>query len=270
MGKVYRGEFSNSQVLYLDNSGFEQTVIVLIDDTADTSGGELDIEMAENPVTIRVVDNNEDKFTPIRSKSAEIRIHTTPNVNIMTFGGGGDNQYKVQICINAVDNIIFEGWLSISDLRQDFQPDPNVLVLTATDGLGFLKDVPLTDINGNQFKGPNRIADYIAGCLAKTGLQKTLIAEMNVKESTQPTNYLGHMYHTIYLDAQTFAESIDEFEDCFSVLEKILGEYCELSQQKNEWYIRAIDEFDWQNSIQVRFNYNGAIMAALPEVAYTK
>ena len=270
MGKVYRGEFSNSQVLYLDNSGFEQTVIVLIDDTADTSGGELDIEMAENPVTIRVVDNNEDKFTPIRSKSAEIRIHTTPNVNIMTFGGGGDNQYKVQICINAVDNIIFEGWLSISDLRQDFQPDPNVLVLTATDGLGFLKDVPLTDINGNQFKGPNRIADYIAGCLAKTGLQKTLIAEMNVKESTQPTNYLGHMYHTIYLDAQTFAESIDEFEDCFSVLEKILGEYCELSQQKNEWYIRAIDEFDWQNSIQVRFNYNGAIMAALPEVAYNK
>lgn len=270
MGKVYRGEFTNSQVLYLDNSGFEQNVIVLIDDTADTSGTEVDLDMAENPVTIRVVDNNEDKFTPIRSKSCEIRIHTTPNINIMTFGGGGDNQYKVQICINALDNIIFEGWLSISDLRQDFQPDPNVLVLTATDGLGFLKDVPLTDINGNQFKGPNRIADYIAGCLAKTGLQKTLIAEMNVKESTQPTNYLGHMYHTIYLDAQTFAESIDEFEDCFSVLEKILGEYCELSQQKNEWYIRAIDEFDWQNSIQIRFNYNGAIMAALPEVAYNK
>lgn len=270
MGKVYRGEFSNSQVLYLDNSGFEQTVIVLIDDTADTSGGELDIEMAENPVTIRVVDNNEDKFTPIRSKSAEIRIHTTPNVNIMTFGGGGDNQYKVQICINAVDNIIFEGWLSISDLRQDFQPDPNVLVLTATDGLGFLKDLPLTDVDGNEFSGMHRISEYIAGCLAKTGLQKTLIAEMNVKESTQPTNYLGHLYHTIYLDARTFEKSINEFEDCFSVLEKILGEYCELSQQKNEWYIRAIDEFDWQNSIQVRFNYNGTIMAALPEVSYNK
>ena len=270
MGKLYRGEFTNSQVLYLDNSGFEQNIIVLIDDTADTSGGEVELEMADNPVTIRVVDNAEDKFTPIRSKSVEIRIHTTPNINIMTFGAGGDNQYIVQICINSDENPIFEGWLSISDLRQDFQPDPNVLVLTATDGLGFLKDVPLSDYNGNEFRGIHKLSSYIAGCLAKTGLNRSLIAEMNVKESTQVTSYLGHMYNTTYVDARTFEAAVGEFEDCFTVLEKILGEYCELSQQKNEWYIRAIDEFDWQNSIQVRFNANGTIGSQLPEVAYNK
>lgn len=270
MGKIYRGEFTNSQVLYLDNSGLEQNIIVLIDDTLDTNGGQVDLQMADNPITIRVVDNDEDKFTPIRSKSAEIRIHTTPNINIMTFGAGGDNQYKVQICINQTDNIIFEGWLSINDIRQDFQPDPNVLILTATDGLGFLKDLPLTDINGNEFSGMHKISAYIAGCLAKTGLTKTLIVEMNVKESTQATNYLGHLYNTTYLDARTFEASIGEFDDCFTVLEKILGEYSELSQQKNEWYIRAIDEFDWQNSIQVRFNYDGTISSQLPEIAYDK
>lgn len=270
MPKTYRGEFTNSQVLYSTNEGLEQNVIVLIIDQTDASDQQIDIDLADNPVTIRVVDNDEDKFTPIRSKSAEIRLHTNPNINIMTFGAGGDNQYKVQICMNYTDNIIFEGWLSISDLRQDFQPDPNVLVLTATDGLGFLKDVPLTDYDGNQFKGPNRLADYIAGCLAKTGLDKTLVAEMNVKESTQVTTYLGHFYHTIYVDAQTFATGPDEYENCFSVLEKILGEYCELSQQKNEWYIRAIDEFDWADSLQVRFNPNGVIASQLPTVAYNK
>jgi hypothetical protein len=270
MAKTYRGEFTNSQVLYLDNSGFEQNVIVLIIDQTDPSDSTVEIDMADNPVTIRVVDNNEDKFTPIRSKSCEIRLHTNPNINIITFGSGGDNQYKVQICMNYTDNIIFEGWLSISDLRQDFQPDPNVLILTATDGLGFLKDVPLTDYNGDNFKGPNRLADYIAGCLAKTGLDKTLIAEMNVKESTQVTTYLGQFYHTMYVDAQTFASGVNEFEDCFTVLEKILGEYCELSQQKNEWYIRAIDEYDWANSIQIRFTSSGVIQSQLPEVAYNK
>ena len=270
MPKTYRGEFTNSQVLYLDNSGFEQNVIVLIIDQTDASDEQIDIDLAEKPVTIRVVDNDEDKFTSIRSKSCEIRLHTSPNINIMTFGAGGDNQYKVQICMNYTDNIIFEGWLSISDLRQDFQPDPNVLVLTATDGLGFLKDVPLTDYNGNIFKGPNRLADYISGCLVKTGLDKTLIAEMNVKESTQATTYLGHFYNTIYVDARTFESGVNEFEDCFTVLQKILGEYCELSQQKNEWYIRAIDEFDWANSIQVRFSSTGLIQSQLPEVAYNK
>jgi hypothetical protein len=270
MPKTYRGEFTNSQVLYSDNTGLEQNVIVLIIDQTDASDEQIDIDLADNPVTIRVVDNNEDKFTPIRSKSCEIRIHTNPNINIITFGSGGDNQYKVQICMNYTGNVIFEGWLSISDLRQDFQPDPNVLVLTATDGLGFLKDLPLTDYNGNRFSGPHRLADYIAGCLAKTGLDKTLIAEMNVKESMQSTDYLGHMYNTIYLDARTFMSSIDQFNDCFTVLEKILGEYCELSQQKDEWYIRAIDEFDAQSSIQVRFNADGTIASPLPEVEYNK
>ena len=153
MPKTYRGEFTNSQVLYSTNEGFEQNVIVLIIDQTDPSGETVEIELADNPVTIRVVDNNEDKFTPIRSKSCEIRLHTNPNINIITFGAGGDNQYKVQICMNYTGNTIFEGWLSISDLRQDFQPDPNVLVLTATDGLGFLKDLPLTNVLGDQFKG---------------------------------------------------------------------------------------------------------------------
>jgi hypothetical protein len=245
-------------------------VIVKIIDVTDASDQEIEIELADNPVTIRVIDNSEDKFTPIRSKACELRLHTSPNINIMTFGGGGDNQYKVQIRMDSSDLDVFEGWLSISDLRQDFQPDPNVLVLTATDGLGFLKDVPLTDYNGNTFKGPNRLADYIAGCLRKTGLEKSLIAEMNVRESTQVASYLGHIYHTIYVDAQTFATSIQEYQDCFTVLERILGEYCELSQQKNEWYIRAIDEFDAQDSIQVRFNSAGQIQSQLPIVAYDK
>ena len=270
MAKTYRGEFTNSQVLYLDNTGLEQNVIVQIIDQTDPSDSTVEIELADNPVTIRVVDNDEDKFTPIRSKSCEIRLHTSPNINIMTFGAGGDNQYKVQICINYVDNIIFEGWLSISDLRQDFQPDPNVLVLTATDGLGFLSDVPLTDYNGNQFSGLHKISDYIAGCLAKTGLDKTLIVEMNVKESTQSTTYTGHLYNTMYLDAKTFESGLGEFEDCLTVLEKILGEYAELSQQKNEWYIRAIDEFDAQDSVQIRFSASGEISSQLPTVAYDK
>ena len=270
MPKLYIGRFTNSQVLYADNSDFGQEVIVKIIDVTDASDEEIEIELAENPVTIRVIDNSEDKFTPIRSKACELRLHTSPNIDIMTFGGGGDNQYKVQIRMDSSDLDVFEGWLSISDLRQDFQPDPNVLVLTATDGLGFLKDVPLTDYYGNQFRGVHKLSTYIAGCLRKTGLDKSFIAEMNVKESTQATNYLGHMYNTIYLDARTFMSSIDEYEDCFTVLEKILGEYCELSQQKNEWYIRAIDEFDAQDSIQIRFNSAGEIQSQFPIVAYDK
>ena len=270
MAKLYFGEFSNSQVQYSDNSDLSQNVIVRIIDILDPSNDEVDIELADNPVSFRIVDNSEDKFTPIRSKACEIRVFTNPNFNIMTFGTGGDNQYQVEICMNISDNVIFKGWLSVSDLRQDFQPDPNVLVLTATDGLGFLKDLPLTDFNGNRFTGMHRISEYIAGCLAKTGTPDFLIAEMNIKESTQQTDLNGHFFYTMYLDARTFESSLGEFENCFTVLEKILGEYCELSQQKGRWYIRAIDEFDAQPSKQIRFTQTGQLSNELAPAVYQK
>ena len=270
MAKLYFGEFSNSQVQYSDNSDLSQNVIVRIIDILDPSNDEVDIELADNPVSFRIVDNSEDKFTTIRSKACEIRVFTNPNFNIMTFGTGGDNQYQVEICMNISDNVIFKGWLSVSDLRQDFQPDPNVLVLTATDGLGFLKDIPLTDFNGDRFTGMHRISEYIAGCLAKTGTPDFLIAEMNIKESTQQTDFNGHFFYTMYLDARTFESSLGEFEDCFTVLEKILGEYCELSQQKGAWYIKAIDEFDAQPSKQIRFTQLGVVDYELAPAIYQK
>ncbi len=49
----------------------------------------------------------------------------------MTFAGGGDTQYKVEVAVNSESDIIYSGWLSLSDLGQTFQPDPNVLQLTA-------------------------------------------------------------------------------------------------------------------------------------------
>ncbi len=43
----------------------------------------------------------------------------------MTFAGGGDTQYKVEVAVNSESDVIFTGWLSLSNLGQTFQPDPN-------------------------------------------------------------------------------------------------------------------------------------------------
>ena len=243
-----------------------------------TSGNEIiysedeiiDLDLAEQPVLCRVVDTDEDKFTPIRSRNYEVKVHTSDEVDIMNFTDGGDNEYSAFISQGTEDNIIFSGWLSISDLRQQFQPHPNILILTITDGLGFLKDIPISDIDGVNFGNENKIIDYIAGCLVKTGLQLGIVCEMNILESTAPLSIFGHFYNFCYLDALTFESEIGEFEDCFTVLEKILGEDCELSQQKNEWFIKRIDEFDTQNNKQVRFAYDGTVDQEYPSTTYPK
>lgn len=283
-----------------------------------TTDTEIELDLADNPVRIFVTDNEEDKFTPIRSKSCEIRVHTSPNIDITTFTDGGDNRYFVEVAVGSLSGVVFSGWLSIQDITQDFQPHPNVLVLTATDGLGFLRDLPLTDYDGAEFSGENRLIDYISGALKKTGLDLDIVAEMNIREvdyapftdvvsfvapntilvpngrnyiagqkvkfsGTASNNgvftissvasiivaqsltvvettvneanvsatvdfYDGHFYNTIYLDCKTFEADINEFEDCYTVLEKILGENSTLFQQNNRWYIKRPDEIDQQLS----------------------
>lgn len=258
MANFYKGSFVNTQVDYSDNSPNEQTIHVKITNTSENDGSEIELETAEAPVVLQTVDNSEDKFTPIKSKSCRIRVFTNDDVNAMTFAGGGDQQYKVEIAVGTESDIIFTGWLSISDLGQTFQPDPNVLELTATDGIAFLRDLPLSDNDGRFLTGQHPLIKYIAWCLQKTGLELEIWIEMNLLlDSATYDSIYDHFYNTVYLNAQTFEARIGEMEDCFSVLEKILKEFCDLSQQKNVWFIRSTDEAGYAIKRMFKFTYNG-------------
>lgn len=124
------------------------------------------IEMAGDPLHISTIDNDEDKFTPIRSKQAEIKIHTIDGIGLNTFCEGEDNQFMVEIYVNML--IIFRGFLMIPDMQQEFLPDPNILTLTATDGLANLKDIALVKPDGTTPQFDWRLSDYIAWSLRGT------------------------------------------------------------------------------------------------------
>jgi len=176
----------------------------------------------------------------------------------MTFAGGGDTQYKVQIAVNDIADVIYTGWLSLSDLGQTFQPDPNVLQLTATDGIAFLKSVPISDDEGRYLQGPHPLIKYIAWALQKTGLELDIWVQMNLLEVSAIYDYPEyHFYNTVFLDAQTFEADLGELEDSYTVLGKILGEFCEISQQKNKWFIKSIDEANYAQFRICKFDYSG-------------
>jgi hypothetical protein len=258
MANFYKGSFVNTQVDYSDNSPNEQTIYVKITNTAENDLSEVALETADAPVVFQTVDNSEDKFTPIKSKSCTLRVFTNDDVNAMTFSEGGDQQYKVEIAVGTETDIIFTGWLSISDLGQTFQPDPNVLILTASDGIAFLRDIELSDNEGRYLTGPHQIIKYIAWSLQKTGLELEIWVEMNLLEESATYDVAAdHFYNMLYLNAQTFETSIGESENCFSVLEKIFKEFCDLSQQNNVWFIRSTDEAGYAIKRVCKFTYDG-------------
>lgn len=240
---------------------------VVTSDLGDTrrlfsSAEEFELEMAEIPLVTSVIDNDEDKFTPIRSKQAEIQIYSSDEVDISDFAEGGDNRWYVEI-ETQTEGIIFKGYLSISDLQQEFLPDPNLIILTATDGIGFLDGEPLTNFEGLNPVGEFRIIDFLVWALAKTGLMLDVKVCMNIRETTavplvSDEDGSGHMYDFIFLNAKTFEEEIGLSEDCYTVLEKILSQMCFITQYKGKWVIMRVDEMETSHEYYfTTFDYEG-------------
>jgi len=270
MANYYKGSFVNTQVDYTDNSPNEQTFYLKITNTTVFDGSEVTLEMADAPIVLQTVDNSEDKFTPIKSKSCNLRVFTDDTVNAMTFAGGGDTQYKVEVAVNSESDVIFTGWLSLSDLGQTFQPDPNVLQLIATDGIAFLRDIQLSDDDDRFLTNNHPLINYISWALKKTGLELEIWIQMNLlEEDAIYDSPLYHFYSTVYLNAQTFEQEVGQLQDCYNVLEKILGEFCILSQQKNVWYIKSVDEANYSSFRICKFDADGIPIEYITET-FTK
>lgn len=240
---------------------------VVTDESGDTrhlltEGVVKELEMGETPLRILIDDNAEDKFTPIKSKQAEIQIHSGNDIDISVFAEGGDNRFYVEIESQA-EGIIFRGFLSISDLSQEFMPDPNIITLIATDGLGFLTDEPLLNFENETPLGIHPIISFLAWALAKTGLLLDIKACMNIREETSvplvsDDSGAGHFYTHEHLDAKTFEQEIGVCEDCFTVLEKILGDNSFLTQYKGKWIIIRVDEMETGHEyFFTRYDYEG-------------
>jgi hypothetical protein len=246
--KVYRGEFLSMQV---DSGNAEDQKLITVN-IYDALSGEVDepteiipLEMAERPAVVSVEDNDEDKFTWRRSKRLEINIHSTDSIGMETFVVGGDNRYYVEQFEES--KCKFRGWLSVADIQEDFLPNPNVITLIATDGLGFLDSEPLVNEDDENPTNENSILDYIRWCLRKTGIERDIYINMNTREKTasslnSDTTGEGHFYKFCYLDAKTFEEEIGLSESCGTTLGKILrpGLFC--TQSDGDYWIVLEDE----------------------------
>lgn len=280
----------------------------------------IQLQADANPLVIKVINNDEDKFSPIRAKQAIIQFKSNLNQlqDSTTFADSGDNRWLVEC--TADGTMVFTGFLMLTDIQQDHLPDPNAVVLTASDHLGLLRDIAWSKDDLTNPTGKIRIAECIALALKKTGLRLDIAVINNLRHGSgqmtlsttftasnnritpaagtsfffyegmaititgtvsnnipvtigtvtetyaeviegvltnegpvdatfTDTTSVGHFYHLIYLDAKTFEAEIGLSEDCYSVLEKILGEDCFLTQWLGKWYIMRIDEYDNFNDI---------------------
>jgi len=218
---------------------------------------------AGDPLHIRVIDNDEDKFTPIRAKEAEIKFLSDQWYNLSTFAlNSEDDRWLVEITVEDTGEYLFYGHLVLNDCSTEFMDNYNHLVITlvATDGIGLLKDQPLTRPDGTVPKDYYTIIEYISWCLQKTRLQLKINVINNLMEETMQGL---PAYAHVYIWAKTFEDEIGTLEDCYTVLEKILGEECFITQWRGEWWIMRIDEFDYNQTYYDIYSYDGTALGTV-------
>lgn len=239
----------------------------LIADDAETTV--IPLQAAGDPLHLYSIDNSEDPFTPIRPMGATIKFLSDdtwnlsfpfidqPPIDLQL----GDQRWYVEITINSL--IVFKGWLVMDDCSEAFMPTPNIVTLTAVDGLGLLKNIPLSLIVTNP-AGYFRIADYLAGALLKTGLSLGLNVMFNIRELNNPSS---HLFDASWLWAKTFEDKIGTFKNAYDVIAYILGEEAYLCQRAGEWWILRVDEIESTLHYRTRFNSDGSLDTVFPGVA---
>ena len=261
MATTYRIQFNN-----VEEQAIECT---LTDETGDLDI--IDIEGAEDAVRIVSQDNDESKYSPIKAKKCVIKFLNSQTVNFRTFASGEDNKWLVTVKINSLT--VFIGHLEQGDIQEPFQYQENQIVtLTATDGLGILKSHRLEDVFNVWSATPcglneNRIIDYVASCLASTGLELTINVINNLREQdnddTTDTTTYGNIYATLYLSLRTFEDGqVGKYMTCYDILEKILGHDCVCFQEKGQWWIVRVTEWRQDfNMIKTVFDFDGTALS---------
>lgn len=206
----------------------------LIPDDEETNA--IDIIPSGNPVVGEVIDTDEDPFTVIKSQSLQVRINTDNPINMNTFASGSDSRWSVHNYLSP-DKTLFKGFLILDDMNEDFMPDPNIVLLTGTDGLALLKEIPFVDFDGNNPVGEYTLAELLAMALYRTGTPLQMNVAFNIKKSGAitdiriPGSGSQHFFSTVYLNAKTFEDEIGTCISCYDVIKYILGDEAHVFQR---------------------------------------
>lgn len=153
------------------------------------------------------------------------------------------DEYKVQIICDGIN--VFEGFVEPSEGGYPLKDRPYIVEISCTDGLGLLKNIPLTDVNENNFNNRAKLIEYIAGALDKTNLElpiRTYCNIFNTSMSDRSLNDSNDMFNQTKVHHRTFLKNVNEFVSCYEALEIILAEAFTLHYWKGYWTINYVGE----------------------------
>lgn len=183
---------------------------------------------------------DEGKFANIFGLSLSLGFHVGINDHDpwLEFVTAEKDTWKISILYN--EEPIYYGWLLPDEGVMPFRDKPYRINITATDGIGLLKEDTLKKPDGENFNAHHQIIKYIAAITQATGLQLPIRVYDYVFHKSflnRDVNMSSDFVGQAYLEYRTFQQDASTFYSFYECLERICQGNYRFFQWKGMWVL---------------------------------
>lgn len=203
-----------------------------------------EIKAAGFAATLKLNSSGDDRFSVIRPTELVFRAIDQENFKYVDLFAEDERQFLIKYFRDDGNGYVLRwlGYLQPFLYSEPYIPQPYTVEITATDGLGNLKDFDFVDKSGNKFSQGTYLT-FICEALKKLDLDITLISGVNLFEdsmtqtSTDDPLEQASIATNIYYNNEGVAKKFDE------VLKNILSELgAAISQADGKWIVFRPEE----------------------------
>lgn len=230
------------------------------------TGAYTNLVAGPRPFVLQEFNSDEDLFKPIRPQLATMDIlASSSGVTMDDFLVDKDSDVLVIFRYGNDNAAYWHGFLDQSDFTETWIDTNHVLTLRATEGLGQLQNFNLTN-NGAEITAKTTPLDYLKYATQKSvlGWNKHYIFN-NLFHSSMTDSLNNSPLDQCKVDPKTFQIQSTEYEDCYTVINKVNRAFNQTMFQYNtNWWVMRQEELYIPETDNLRgYEQNGATRTAI-------
>lgn len=192
-----------------------------------------DLQASSDPLTIDYLSGSDDIFeSPIRGTKCDLRVKVSTSFALADLYSVEDRKFKVNIYYNT-STLFWTGFIVSNNYSEAYNDTPYDVVISANDGLGYLKEISFDDVVTASTFSQREIASFIISTIFINIGVSDFKEIINVYEDSMDNGTSDSPLNQKKLDISVFNEM-----NCYEVLEHILNIYNALCRQSNgEYYL---------------------------------
>lgn len=196
---------------------------------------------AGSPLLLSYSGRGGDLYTPISSLQASINFLAYEDFKFDEIYQADEKEFRVEIYKDGA--IKFKGYLLPDVYQEPYLYPPFEVNLTATDGLGLLKNFSFSSLIDTQILGEKSIINVISLMLGKTGLSLPIVSHVNLFSDGMDTSVGADPLEQAFVNSEIFIKEDGTLFDSISTIETILFAFnARLYQEDGKWHIVRINE----------------------------